>query len=160
MNHKKCESEVSPIYFYGPVGRHGFLSNFYKSPFEFDGEVWPTMEHYFQATKTTNEVERDWIRNLKSPGAARSFGHGLVVSGEWEDRQEELMYRGLLAKFSNPELGLRLFNTGHIQLIANSPGDYYWGTGSDGTGKNRLGILMTRLRYQIGNVIGFYSKFQ
>lgn len=158
---KGNSTTASPrILFYGPIGKYGFLSNFYRSPFECSGVVWPTIEHYFQASKTSDHFERDRIRLLKSPGAARSLGRTLTVTSTWKHNRDEIMYQGLMAKFSTPELGRRLFETGHAQLVADAPGDYYWGIGSDGSGKNRLGNLLTRLRYQIGNVIGFYSTFQ
>ena len=38
-------------------GEFAFLSNFYPSLI-FDGNIWfPTVEHYFQAAKTTNMEE-------------------------------------------------------------------------------------------------------
>jgi ribA/ribD-fused uncharacterized protein len=160
MSHKAAVSEKREIYFYGARGPNGYLSNFYRCPFDFDGEIWPTVEHYFQASKTSNALEREWIRNFKSPGAARRAGKQLVPSSKWNSVCEQIMYLGLIAKFSNSELGLKLFQTGHARLIAHAPGDYYWGVGRDGSGENRLGVIMTRVRYQIGNVIGHYSTFQ
>jgi len=69
------------------------------------------------------------------------------------------MYTALIAKFANCKLAEKLFNTGHRPLIADAPGDAYWGVGPDGQGENRLGVLLTRVRYQIGNIVGFYSTF-
>ena len=36
-------------------GEYAFLSNFYPSTFILDGKIYPTVEHYFQAQKTTNK---------------------------------------------------------------------------------------------------------
>ena len=35
--------------FYELNEENGFLSNYYESEFEIDGEKWKTVEHYFQA---------------------------------------------------------------------------------------------------------------
>jgi predicted NAD-dependent protein-ADP-ribosyltransferase YbiA (DUF1768 family) len=40
-------------------------------------------------------------------------------------------------------------DTGNEELVENSPYDYYWGVGRNGTGKNRLGILLMKLREEL-----------
>jgi len=35
-----------------------FLSNFFETPIEFENEIYPTVEHAFQAAKTLNLNER------------------------------------------------------------------------------------------------------
>jgi hypothetical protein len=37
---------------------YAFLSNFYKAPIVYMGEIYPTTEHVFQAMKTTSSEER------------------------------------------------------------------------------------------------------
>jgi len=39
-----------------------FLSHFYPSPILLDGEIWPTVEHYYQAQKSDDPAYRDAIR--------------------------------------------------------------------------------------------------
>lgn len=57
------------------------------------------------------------------------------------------MRRALYAKFKqNPELRDLLLATGNALIVENAPGDRYWGCGKDGTGLNRLGILLVELR--------------
>ena len=57
------------------------------------------------------------------------------------------MYKALQAKFyQHKRLGQQLRDTGDRDLIEHSPYDSYWGDGGDGTGKNRLGLLLMRLR--------------
>ena len=60
------------------------------------------------------------------------------------------MYKALLAKFTQHSyLRKLLLETKERDLIEHSPYDSYWGDGGDGTGKNRLGILLMRLRHEL-----------
>ncbi len=37
-------------------------------------------------------------------------------------------------------------NTGNCPIVENAPGDYYWGCGKDGSGKNKLGEVLMQVR--------------
>ncbi len=41
------------------------------------------------------------------------------------------------------------FYTGDEPLLEDSPEDFLWGTGRDGSGQNRLGVLLMELRAQL-----------
>ncbi len=57
------------------------------------------------------------------------------------------MREALTAKFrQNPELLEQLLATGDAELVENSPVDYFWGIGADGSGKNTLGKLLMEVR--------------
>jgi len=84
MQNKQMHPD-SEIRFYGPLGEYGFLSNHYRAPFELDDRLWPTVEHYFQAAKTANVVERERIRSLSSPGKARAAGRALNLPCDWDE---------------------------------------------------------------------------
>lgn len=57
------------------------------------------------------------------------------------------MYEGLKHKFTqNEHCRNVLILTRDRQLIEHTPKDKYWGDGGDGSGKNRLGILLMKLR--------------
>lgn len=59
------------------------------------------------------------------------------------------MMKALRVKFNhNIDLKNKLINTGDVELVEDSPYDYYWGVGRKGTGKNRLGILLMELRQE------------
>jgi len=60
------------------------------------------------------------------------------------------MRRALRAKFTqHPDLRTLLLGTGDEEIVENAPGDYYWGCGKDGSGKNRLGALLMELRAEL-----------
>jgi ribA/ribD-fused uncharacterized protein len=64
---------------------------------------------------------------------------------DWEQVKDEIMQQGVLRKFeTHADIREILLATGDELIVENSPIDYYWGCGKDGSGKNRLGeILMT-----------------
>ena len=60
------------------------------------------------------------------------------------------MYQAVRAKFeTHPALKTLLLSTGTEEIIENAPGDYYWGCGKDGSGKNRLGHILMRVREEL-----------
>jgi predicted NAD-dependent protein-ADP-ribosyltransferase YbiA (DUF1768 family) len=55
-------------------GDEAFLSNFFESPIKFEGDVYPTIEHVFQAAKTFDAAEGASVRDAKTPGSAKKIG--------------------------------------------------------------------------------------
>ena len=57
---------------------YGAFSNLYKCPVEFEGTVFPTSEHAYQAGKARKPAVRQWILSAPTPAlaamAARSTG--------------------------------------------------------------------------------------
>lgn len=57
------------------------------------------------------------------------------------------MYQGLILKFTqNKDLAQQLLETKDSILVEHTENDHYWADGGDGTGKNRLGVLIMKLR--------------
>ncbi len=57
------------------------------------------------------------------------------------------MRQVVLAKFlQREELRKILLETGDAKLIEHTASDSYWGDGWDGSGKNRLGIILMEVR--------------
>ena len=60
------------------------------------------------------------------------------------------MYEGLRLKFkTHSDLRSKLLATGSATLVEHTPRDSYWGDGGNGSGKNRLGALLMRLRSEL-----------
>ena len=126
------------------------LSNFYRHSFDLDGECWPTVEHYYQATKFSDEDYRTKIRNAANPREAKRLGRNNPdIYTDWEEWKEAVMYKALLAKFSNSILAEKLISTGTNMIVESSPEDSYWGAGRDGKGQNRLGEILMHVRDDI-----------
>ncbi|MBP0020243.1 MAG: NADAR family protein [Cyanobacteria bacterium SBLK] len=138
------------IYFYTTRDKsYGCFSNFSPHGFELDGVWWPTSEHYFQAQKFAGTSHAEEIRLAKTPKIAAKMGRDRKrpLRQDWETVKEDAMKKALLQKFSShPEIGEILLSTGDEEIVENSPVDYYWGCGKDGSGKNRLGFLLMEVR--------------
>ena len=130
---------------------HSEFSNYYHSPFSLDGKVWKTVEHYYQANKfLPNDPEwAEQVREASGPGTAKkmAWSEDHPIRSDWDEVKDDVMMRALRAKFIDPELHRLLMSTDGMTLVEYTPwGDFYWGDGGDGTGKNRLGELLMELR--------------
>lgn len=136
----------------GFTGPHRFLSNFWEAPQTIEGIVFPTNEHFFVWSKTTNPASRADILNCSTPGAAKRAGKHVRLRDDWESVKDDVMLRGLRAKFGqNLHLADMLRATGKDYLEeTNNWEDRYWGV--DGTGLNRLGIYLMMVRCELGSV--------
>jgi hypothetical protein len=60
------------------------------------------------------------------------------------------MYRAVKRKFElHAQLLELLLATGEQDIVESAPNDYYWGVGRDGTGQNRLGKIIERIRAEL-----------
>ena len=56
-------------------------------------------------------------------------------------------------KFSqNPEIAKELLATGDAILIEHTRNEAYWADGGDGSGKNKLGLLLMQVREELKNL--------
>lgn len=139
----------SAIYFYNTREEYGCFSNFSIHGFELDGVWWPTSEHYFQAQKFAGTIFVDRIRQLKTAREAANRGRdrSLPLRQDWKAVKDEIMQKAVLRKFeTHSEIRDLLLGTGDRLIVENSPIDYYWGCGQDGSGKNRLGEILMQVR--------------
>ncbi len=140
------------IYFYSTREKpYGCFSNFSFHGFELDGYWWHTSEHYFQAQKFL-DTDIDWfhkIRQIKTPKNAAKMGRSRehILRSDWEEVKYKIMYRAVLCKFTtHQDIQDILLSTKNQQIVENSPIDYYWGCGKDGSGKNQLGKILMEVR--------------
>lgn len=138
---------MNQIKFYSHNSAHAYLSNFWYAPMTIEGQYWPTVEHYYQPQKTHNQEEKEIIRLSSSPSEAKRLGKECKMRPDWDSVKDYIMMRVVLFKFiQHPELLQQLLETGDAYLIEDSPTDYYWGCGADGTGKNQLGETLMLIR--------------
>ena len=141
-----------PIEFYSTADEYGEFSNFAPYPFTLDGKRWPTSEHYFQAQKfvgTKDEHYAEEIRKANSPMIAARMGRSrkVKVRRDWEGVKDQVMRRAVLKKFeTHADIRRLLLGTGDEKIVEATTDDYYWGVGSDGSGKNRLGQILMEVR--------------
>ena len=137
------------IYFYSTREQYGCFSNFSPHGFELDGVYWPTSEHYFQAQKFVGTPHVDQIREVKSAKDAAKMGRDRKrpLRPDWNEVKDGIMKKAVLRKFeTHKDIREILLATGNELIVENSPIDYYWGCGKDGSGKNRLGEILMEVR--------------
>ena len=140
------------IYFYSTREKpYGCFSNFSRHGLKLDGLWWSTSEHYFQSQKfvTTDRPWYDKIHRAQSPKEAAKMGRDRThpLRQDWEEVKDEIMHQAVLRKFeTHPDIRELLLATGDEQIVENAPGDYYWGCGKDGSGKNKLGQILMAVR--------------
>ena len=89
------------------------------------------------------------VANATTPKRAADKGRerSRPLRPDWDTVKDEIMRRAIRAKFeAHNELRDLLLATGEESLIEKTTNDYYWGCGTEGTGKNRLGELLMELR--------------
>lgn len=125
-----------------------WLSNFHPSPVCLDNEIYPTVEHAYQAAKTSDEKLRTQIRNAATPQMAKQLGASLTLRINWHAVKERVMQKLLDQKFwDHDDLRRKLRATGVQPLIHYCPwGDTYWGVNAFEQGKNILGEMIMEIR--------------
>jgi ribA/ribD-fused uncharacterized protein len=140
------------ICFYSQSDTHREFSNFAAFAIDLDGLHWPTVEHYYQAQKFADPEIQRLIRAAEKPAIAKSLAdkHKAAVRPDWDRVKDEVMYRAVARKFAlHRQLRELLLATGEEDIAETAPSDYYWGIGRDGTGQNRLGRIIERIRAEL-----------
>jgi ribA/ribD-fused uncharacterized protein len=141
------------IRFYSKSDTHREFSNFAPYPIDLDGESWPSVEHYYQAQKFADPELREKIRSFDKPVAVKNLArkYGAAIRPDWAEVKDAVMDRAVRRKFElHARLRELLLATGDEPLEEAAPSDYYWGVGRDGTGQNKLGLLLMRIRAELG----------
>ncbi len=154
-------------------GPHRWLSNFHLANIVFEGEIYPSSEHAYQAAKadcvgtsalfpepsTAGLAACDEERaRFREPGLtcrdAKRLGSAIRLRWDWDDVRLGIMETILRDKFSrHADLQRLLLETGDEVLVeGNSWGDRYWGVSPpppEGTGDNHLGRLLMQIRREL-----------
>jgi ribA/ribD-fused uncharacterized protein len=138
------------IKFYKTKDPYGFMGNFFKARFFIYGRWWNFVEAPYQAEKTSIQSEKDEIWKAVKANDSRLLGQKVTMRPDWDEYKRFVMKECCLAKFlQHPDLRKQLMATGDEVLIEDSPVDWYWGCGSDGTGKNVLGQVLMEIREEL-----------
>jgi ribA/ribD-fused uncharacterized protein len=135
------------IKFYKIKEPHGYMSNFKRAPMFLWNRWWNNVEAPYQAAKTIDPNEYVTIWEATSAREARDLGQKVKMRDDWDQIKYDIMKECVLAKFvQHHDLLEQLLETGDEELIEDSPVDWFWGCGADGTGKNMLGKALMEIR--------------
>lgn len=132
-------------------GENEFLTNGFPSAIIVDGELYPSVEHAFQACKTDDPDLKKKIRDALSPRDAKKLGRSAILVQDWDQKRIDVMASLIKQKFTeHPDLKMKLLLTGKKELIqGNTKKDHFWGQDQDGIGENNLGKILMAIRDQI-----------
>ncbi|MEO8694873.1 MAG: NADAR family protein [Acidimicrobiales bacterium] len=152
-----------------PNGKIGTncLSPWWAAPFEIDGDLYATAEHFVMVGKARlfgDEAIAAHILESTAPEEAIDLGREVrgFEQSVWLAARYDIVVAANRAKFTAcPELGLYLTqHTGHKVLVYASPGDHFWGIGvapndirarkpTEWLGKNLLGFALMEVRDEL-----------
>jgi ribA/ribD-fused uncharacterized protein len=123
-----------------------FLSNFHVADVWYEGILYPSTEHAYQAAKTLDPKIR--IDFLSLPcNKAKHKGQEIGLRENWDVIKYDVMFAVVFDKFfRHSDLREKLLATGNKYLEeTNHWGDEYYGV-CNGIGKNVLGKILIKVR--------------
>ena len=135
--------------FFGP---YRWMSNFHECLVQFEGDIYPSSEHAYQAAKYDSKQRTPFFAGTMQISPVRSKKLGAKAEldpNEWDERRLRVMQDIVFSKFLlHLHLREQLKATkGKYLEETNHWGDCYWGV-CDGIGDNMLGkILMATRAY-------------
>ncbi|MBR2742423.1 MAG: NADAR family protein [Clostridia bacterium] len=135
-------------------GKNAFLSNFYPCLVEYEGMIFPSVEHAFQAAKTLDMQKRITFQVCPTPKEAKACGRKLKLRPDWEEIKIDVMRTLVRDKFTRnrsfqTDLTKLLLDTDDAYLEeGNNHGDRFWGT-VKGEGRNELGKILMEVRDEL-----------
>jgi len=156
---------MSPL-FKPPIGEHvaiarrdstDLLGTCSDHSIDLDDQVWPTVEHYFQAMQFDKPELQAWIRASESAKVAIRRGEPGFLKQlfrprrpDWDEVKSVYMTRALYTKCKMYDfIASRLLETGDKLLLDPSQYDYYWGLGRDQRGLNMYGQVLMNVRQKL-----------
>lgn len=138
--------------FYSVNDPYGEFSNFADYPIMIDDLRWPTSEHYYQAHKYTDPELMERVRAAKTPMEAALIGRDPKIPKrpDWDEYKDIAMDVAVRAKFAqHADLQELLKSTNDSLIFEHTKNDCYWADCGDRTGKNKLGLLLMKVRSEL-----------
>jgi predicted NAD-dependent protein-ADP-ribosyltransferase YbiA (DUF1768 family) len=120
------------------------LSLTWDAPLEWNGRVWSSAEHAFQATRAASAREAEWVGKAATPQEARRRGLQVAPRPDWDQISSTIIGELLIAKFNDPCFAGILLSTGEATIVDTSRGSHT----SNGN-VDLLGPALMRLRDQL-----------
>lgn len=155
--------ETDAVFFHKPEEPHGYLSNWYPSPFDLDGIRFSSVEQYVMYRKCMlfgDETSAKAVLATNDTAAQQALGRKVsgYIGSVWAGMRQMVAFRGLMAKFSqNGDLKQKLLDTGDAYLVECAGSDKVWACGlrlnddrrldaANWSGDNILGFALMEVR--------------
>eukprot|EP01017_Pseudomicrothorax_dubius_P024323 TRINITY_DN2586_c0_g4_i5.p1 TRINITY_DN2586_c0_g4~~TRINITY_DN2586_c0_g4_i5.p1 ORF type:complete len:393 (-),score=64.20 TRINITY_DN2586_c0_g4_i5:615-1793(-) len=134
-------------------GYFDFLNNEYPCAVYYDGNLYKTVYHAYQAARTDLIHIREKIKYADTLAELFEIAAQVEDSPDWTHRRLKVMEMLIRDKFRrHKDLRERLATTGSRELINSyadpSPSNLFWGV-VDGKGQNQLGRILENVRADI-----------
>ncbi|KAF2843088.1 DUF1768-domain-containing protein, partial [Patellaria atrata CBS 101060] len=138
-----------PVFFWRNNGEpNSFMSQWYESPFEFEGTRYRTAEEWMMVQKARlfgDEAVAQKMLSASTPKQHKALGRQVTPFDPdlWDKKKYAIVFQGTVLKFTLSEnaaaLRSRLLETGGRELVEASPMDRIWGIGfgANNAEKNR-----------------------
>jgi len=128
------------------------FSNFSSFELKWKKIVFKTSEHAYHWEKFDEDYIKEAIKNASS--AHDAFKYAQIYSKckkeNWDAIKVDVMYNIIKEKTTqHPYVKKKLLETGNRKIIEDSWRDDFWGWGPNKDGKNMLGLLWMKLRYEV-----------
>ena len=140
------------IDFYKEFGELGYLASYSNHGFDIKGIHYPTVEHYYQASKFEDKKIIQRILACKTPKEASEIGRDRNNTRipNFKEIKLEKMYEANLEKFrQNPAIKKRLLETGNEEIREMTTKESFWGMGPNLDGQNNMGRILMRVRDEL-----------
>lgn len=140
-------------------GKWTKLGNYSSGVVFYEGHAYQSVEHAYQAQKSTDPGIQKMIRDCATPAVAKKLARSVQLRSDWETVKVPIMLTLLREKFSQePEQSILLSTGDQILREGNWWHDNYWGNCScpncdSLTGLNWLGRLLEQVREEIRSEI-------
>ena len=144
--------KTNRIGFWAQRDKYGCFSNFYPCTFIWAGRKFNCSEQAFMWAKASFFRDDDMaVRIFEETDPKKIKRLGRLVKNyddyEWSQVRYSFMLGINEAKYSqNKDLRDILLSTREAEIIEDSPYDYIWGIGKNGTGHNLLGKILMSIR--------------
>ena len=167
---KVSGKEVDAYFFHRPEEPHGYLSNWFSSPFDLDGMHFTSVEQYIMYRKCKifgDEISAKAVLATEDTAAQQAIGRKAAgyIGSIWAGMRQMVVLRGLMAKFSqNEDLKQKLLDTGDAYLVECAGSDKIWACGirlnddkrfnaENWTGDNILGFALMEVREMLREAV-------
>ena len=133
-----------------------WLSNMHLVDIEFDGRIFPSVEHAYQSAKFHDESWKEYCsaRHIASKLVkVASRSEDFVLRPDWDEVKLNVMEECLREKFKQEPFRSKLIATGKQNIQeGNFWGDIFWGVDlkkDPNVGENHLGRLIMKIRDEL-----------
>nr|MBQ4454145.1 NADAR family protein [Clostridia bacterium] len=168
---KVAGQQVDAFFFHKPEETNGYLSNWYKSPFELDGVRFSSAEQYIMYRKCMifeDNASANAVLATEDTAEQQAIGRRAAgyIDKVWAGMRQQAAFRCLYAKFSqNDDLKKKLLDTGDAWLVECAHSDTIWACGirldddarfnaENWRGQNLLGFTLMQVREALKNDCG------